>query len=90
MFVNSRQPLPEIGRCVWRVLIGNRLGGLESEESKNCNAETNRGHTTLHDRARLALHSKIGRKQMPSNSWMRELIVPPANVHEEHSTLSEG
>jgi hypothetical protein len=26
-----------MGRCVWRVLIGNGLGGLESEESKHRN-----------------------------------------------------
>ena len=58
MLVKSRQPLPEMGRCVWRVLIGNRPRRAESEESKHRNTETNRGHTTLHNRALLALHSK--------------------------------
>ena len=48
MPVKSRQPLPEIGRCVWRELIGNRPRRAQHEECKHRNTETNCGQITFH------------------------------------------
>jgi hypothetical protein len=72
--VKSRPPLPEIGRCVWRVLIGNRAGW----NPKKANTAIPRPivDTQLFIIARPLLFTpRIGRKLMPSNpEWLLDAL----------------